>query len=172
LQNETAPTNPKAKRKFTPLGCLGWTLVLIGALIIASRYWFSIWDWTLFFVGVYFIYDSFNDEDRQQFFPGVILLITAGAMVLRKIGLIDFPDWRFWPILFGSIGVGFLTLWITALSRVWALVIGGIFLLVAGTGFGVSSFWIYQRHLRNFVDLLPIGLIIAGMIILYRFWRR
>lgn len=171
MLNETPSNDQKAKRKYTPLGCFGWILVFIGALILASRYWYSIWDWALLFAGVYFIVDSFSEEDRQQFFPGVILVITAGAMVLRKIGLVDFSDWQFWPILFGSIGVGFITLWITALSRIWALIVGGIILLAAGAGFGASSFWIYQRHLRHLVDFLPIALVIAGMFLLFRFWR-
>jgi len=91
---------------------------------------------------------------------------------MRKAGLIDFPMWRFWPILFMSAGLAFLALWAFRESKSWVFFPGGLLLLAAGAGLAEESWWRYQRWLRDVVDMWPLLLIAFGVVLLIGYWRR
>ena len=171
VSEEIAPEKTKHRRGLVPFGCLGWALFLIGFAYIIRHSWMHIWDWALLGLGVGFYVKGIIGSDRQYLFPGTILVVTMGAFALRSLGWIDFNLWKFWPILFTSIGLGFVTLWVVRDSRSWVLIPGGIMLFVGGAGFGERSFWRYQYWLRDIVDLWPLILILFGIFLIVGRYR-
>jgi len=139
--------------------------------ILAKHYWMSIWEWGLFLFGVIFYYWAISGKDKQYYFPGTMLIVTVGALILRKYGLFNFPLWQFWPILFLSIGFGFLILWGVRETKVWAIIPGSIFVFIGSAGLTHHSWWRYQLWLREIYDLWPLILIFTGILLVIRYWR-
>jgi len=161
------------QRPSSALGCFGWTLILAGCLLLTfGHLWSTLWDWMLLLLGLYFLYSGTKYCEHQQYFPGIMLIVVAGALVTRKLGWLHFPDWQFWSMLFLGLGLGFVSLWVTHSAGRWSLLPGGIFLIAAGMGFGCRSFWWYQRLLRSLCDLWPSVLIAIGALLLFKYWLR
>ncbi len=154
------------------IGCFGWMLVWIGLILLFKNYWFLVWEYVLFSVGLILFYFALSSSDKQHLFPGAILIIVSGSLILRGIGWIHFPLWNIWPILFISAGVSFLLLWIAREAGVWVFIPGGLLLFIGSYGLTENSWWIYQRWLRNIFDLWPGILIILGVFLILRYWRK
>lgn len=153
------------------LGCLGWAILLLGLALIFGRYWEYTWRWMLVLFGFVFYYFALKGGDRGSLFPGTILVVSGAALIGHDYGWISFPVWRVWPIFFGSIGFGFLMVYIARHVGNWALIVGGLLLFITGAGFAIESWWSYQRWLRGVVDLWPVFLIIAGLVLVIGYWH-
>ena len=132
----------------------------------------DVWDWFLLGFGVLFYIRAFSGEDKQYLFPGTILIVTMSALLFRSFGLIEFPLWKFWPILFLSTGLAIIILWAVRDSRAWVFIPGGILLLAGGGGIGFDSWWRYQRWLREVVDLWPLIVIGLGVYLIFSYMRK
>lgn len=169
---EVSEKKSLSKRALVPFGCLGWTLFAIGSAYLVQEFWLYIWEWLLFALGVFFCYRAFKGNDKQYLFPGTILLVLMGALICRKFGLLDFPLWKFWPILFIGTGLAFIILYTVRDSRIWVLIPGGALLLAGGGGIGYDSWWKYQHWLRGVADLWPILIIGIGTYMIWNHWRK
>jgi len=160
------------KRALVPFGCFGWTLFIIGSGYLVHQYWMDIWEWLLFGFGVLLCFRALRVNDKQYLFPGTILIITMSALISRSLGWIDFPLWKFWPILFLSTGFAFIILWTVRDSKIWVFIPGGILLLAGGGGIGYDSWWGYQHWLRGVADLWPVLIIGLGFYLIWNHWRK
>ena len=105
-------------------------------------------------------------------YPGTIMLVVSGTFLLRHYGVINFPLWRVWPILFGGMGLAFVLMWGVRNSGVWVLVIGGLLLVASGGGFASRSFIRYQTWLREITGIWPLLLLLIVLLIIVSYWRR
>ena len=164
---EQSPPEKPGKSKRSPIGCLGWILLCLGLILFLQSYWFMYWDIILLSLGVLFYFLSFFRRDYQYLFPGTTLIICSSSLILRDLGYISFPDWHFWPILFSSIGMGLLMLWLFKESRSWILFPAGFLLVCGSVGLFGDSWWDYQRWLNRVFNLWPMLLIIFGVLLLF-----
>ncbi|NQU04788.1 MAG: hypothetical protein HQ568_01745 [Calditrichaeota bacterium] len=154
------------------LGRLSRVLILLGAGLLVFYFDLLQWQWWFIIIALLFYSSGLQrDGNLEMLFPGSILLILGSVLLMRKYELLIFPYWQFWPILFGSMGLAFILMWLIRSNRGWVFIPGGLLLFATGGGFGAKSFFSYQRWLRGVINhwyvLLAVTILVTAVI----YWR-
>jgi len=147
-------------------------LLLIGLSLLIYFYGWETWAWWLFVLGIFFYIGGLRRSGNLELlFPGTILLLFSGAMLFRQYAIVTFPLWWIWPLLFGSMGFGFLLMWLVHHSGSWVFFPGGLLIFMSAGGFGASSFQRYQIWLRKLFNHWRILLALLVVFMIVYLWR-
>jgi len=152
-------------------GCLGWGLIWLGLLMLFERQWNVGWSGLLILAGVYYLLAAVRDNRRWAVIPAALFIIVGITVFLWQVGVIEFPLWRIWPLVFGLMGIALLFIWILADTGKWIFLPAGLLFIAAGAGFGLSNWYAWQRLLRRIVNQWYVLLIAAGIILLISHWQ-
>lgn len=154
-------TNPYRQHR------LLWRLFLISVLFLLIAVFGSKgWGWALSVLGIYFYISGLSKNGNPELlFPGTILLVFGGALLLKQFEIVDFPLWRFWLMLFGGMGLGFVLMWTVNHNGIWVFAPGGLLLFISGGGFAARNFFRYQIWLRGLFDYWFVFILLAVLLI-------
>jgi len=154
------------------IGCIGWTLMVTGLWLLLNHWFGFSWGVPMLYAAALLIIGSYKGHPVLRLLAPISL--TAAVLMLgRDYGLIAYSPWRFWPVMYGSAGVGLALLWATSAARAWILIPAGLLLLVCGFGIGSPNIMAYRYYTEQLYHLWPVGLVVAGGWLIYRIkWKK
>lgn len=154
-------------------GCLGWFLLALGLFLLIDHYLGLSLLWALIAVGAACPMMALRPGGTPvMVLPGTVLVTTAAALLGRAMGIVSFPSWQIWAILFGAAGLGLMLVWAVSGRGRWTVIPGGLLLFVAGASLGTDDFHRWQRWLREVANMLPLLLVLLGVLVIVNRWRR
>jgi hypothetical protein len=147
---------------------LGAVLVLIGIGLLLSKMnvidfsWYEIYPLGLLGLSA-LSFASLTRGNKNGVFMGTAFAVIGLFFFCRNFGLLDFLwNFKFWPIVLISLGLGFIALFIVK-PYDWGVLIPGSILTFLGAIFLLDSMDFAWRQLRLARRMWPLILVLVGV---------